>query len=93
MQGLNIGTHGLRSRGYERKRKMWAKEDANPLLANKHKPWAEFEEGLQRDFIRGRCHLNRNTMEYETNDKTKQLIVELVIYLSVATNNQVDYIS
>ena len=82
MRHLNIGTHGLRSRGYERKRKMWAKEDANPLLANKHKPWAEFEEGLQRDFVKARCHLNPNTMEYETDDKTKKLIVELVIYLS-----------
>jgi len=82
MQGLNIGTHRLGSRGYERKRKMWDKEDANPLLANKHKPWEEFEEGLQRDFIRARCHFNRNTMEYETDDKTKKLIVELVIYLS-----------
>ena len=82
MRNRNIGIHGLGSRGYERKRKMWAKEDANPLLANKHKPWAEFEEGLQRDFIRARCHFNRNTMEYETDDKTKKLIVELVIYLS-----------
>ena len=93
MQGLNIGTHGLGSRGYERKRKMWAREDANPLLANKHKPWAEFEEGLQRDFFRARWRLNPNTMEYDTDNKTKQLIVELVIYLSVATNNQVDYIN
>jgi hypothetical protein len=44
MRRMNIGSITLRSRGYDGKRPRWEKEDANPLMGAKIKPWAEFED-------------------------------------------------
>jgi hypothetical protein len=91
MHHMNIGSVPLGSRGYDRKRPMWEKEDVDPLIAAKIKPWVEFEDRRQREFIRTRCHRDTKTREYVTDKKMEQLIVELVIYLPVAFN-QVDNI-
>jgi hypothetical protein len=79
MSCMNIGSVTLGSHGYDRKRSRWEKEGADHLMGGKIKPWAEFKDRRQHEFIRARCHRDENTGEYVTYEMTEQLIVELVI--------------
>jgi hypothetical protein len=78
---MNIGSVTLGSRGYDYKRPRLEKEDASPLTAAKIKPWEDFEDWRQREFIRLGATQTKKTGEYVTNKKTEQLISELVIYV------------
>jgi hypothetical protein len=44
---MNIGSLTLGSRGYDCKSLRWEKEDPDPLMGGKIKPWAEFEDRRQ----------------------------------------------
>jgi hypothetical protein len=56
---MNIVSITLGSRGYDRKRPRWEKEDGDPLIVAKIKPWAEFEDQRQHEFIRAWCHRDK----------------------------------
>jgi hypothetical protein len=52
LQARNTPSHRLRSRGYEGKRHVWAKEDAERESHGIPDPLAEFTDPLECDWIR-----------------------------------------
>jgi hypothetical protein len=59
MHRMNKDSVTLGRRGYDRMRPTWEKEDADPLTATKIKPWEDFEDRWQLEFIKALCHRDK----------------------------------
>ena len=70
LQQRNIGCHHLGSRGYGRKRSIWAKEDAEAASLGIPDPLVEFTIPQERDVLRARHHWDPVKKVYETNAVT-----------------------
>ena len=81
LQSRNVGVHRLGSRGYEGKRHVWAKEDAERESHGIPDPLAEFTDPQERDFIRARYKWDKEKKVWYTDPITRKLIRLLVIIL------------
>ena len=85
MKGLkqrNMGCHHLGSRGYSRKRSIWAKEDAERESLGMPDPLVEFTIPLERDIIRAQYHWDPVNKVFDTYAVTKEFMrLQVIINL------------
>ncbi|KAM0917192.1 hypothetical protein ACQ4PT_009630 [Festuca glaucescens] len=68
MRDLNIGKHHLGSGGYRGKLPVWEKEDAELARLGKPNLWLKITDLQVRNFVRARYYLDKETMEFVTDD-------------------------
>ena len=82
LQQRNIGCHHLGSRGYGRKRSIWAMEDAEAASPGIPDPLAEFTVPQERDVRRARHRWDPVKKVYETKPVITEIMRLLVILVS-----------
>ena len=82
LQQRNIGCHHLGSRGYGRKRSIWAKEDAEAGSLGIPHPLAEFIVSQERDILRARHRWDPVKKVFEMNAVMTEFMRLLVILSS-----------
>ena len=82
LQQRNIGCHHLGSRGYGRKRSIWAKEDAECESLGIPDPLVEFTVPQEHDVLRARYCWDLVKKVFETNAVTMEFMRLLVILVS-----------
>ena len=82
LQGRNIGSHHLGSRGYGGKRSKWAKEDVEAASLGIPDPLADFTIPQERDVLWARHRWDPMKKVFEKNAVTKEFIRLLVILVS-----------
>ncbi|KAM0927897.1 hypothetical protein ACQ4PT_002140 [Festuca glaucescens] len=68
MRVLNLGKHHLGSGGYRGKIPVWEKEDAELARLEKPNPWLKITDLHVRNFVWARYYLDKETMEFVTDD-------------------------
>ena len=86
LQGRNIGSHRLGSRGYSRKRSKWAKEDTEAASLGIPDPLVDFTVPQERDVLRARHHWDPVKKVYETTP----IIMEFMRLLVILVSDQFD---
>ena len=81
LQARNTPPHRLGSRGYEGKRHVWAKEDAERESYRIPDPLAEFTEPQERDWIRARYKWDPVNKIFYTDPNTREFMRLLVIVI------------
>ena len=82
LQQRNMGCHHLGSRGYDGKRSIWAKEDAERESLGIPDPLAEFTVPQERDVLSARHRWAQVKKVLETNGLTTEFMRLLVILVS-----------
>ena len=82
LQQRNIGSHHLESRGYCRKRSIWAKQEVKAASLGIPDPLAEFTVPQERDVLRARHHWDPVKKVFETDPVTTEFMRLLVILVS-----------
>ena len=82
LQGKNIGSHHLESRGYGGKRSKWAKEDEERVTLGIRDPLADFTIPQERDVLRAQYHWDPVKRVFETDAVTTEFMRLLVILAS-----------
>ena len=73
--------HRLGSHGYEGKRAVWAKEDAERESHGMPDPLAEFTDPLEHDWIKARYKWDKVKKIFYTDPNTKEFMILLVIVI------------
>ena len=81
LQARNTPPHRLGSRGYEGKRAVWAKEDAERESHGIPDPLAEFTDPLEHDWIRARYKWDKVKKIFYTDPNTREFMRLLVIVI------------
>ena len=81
LQARNTPPHRLGSRGYEGKRHIWAKEDAERESHGIPDPLAEFTDPLEHDWIRARYKWDKVKKIFYTDPNTREFMRLLVIVI------------
>ena len=72
LQAMNIGHHHLGSGGYRTAEAKWNKEDEEYRSKGIENPFAKFEPGQVRNFIRARYHVDPKTKQLTADPAVKQ---------------------
>ena len=81
LQAKNMENHCLGSRGYTRKRPVWAKEDTEGECLGIPDPLAEFTDQQEHDFITARFSWDPKKKIFFTDGPTRNFMRLLVIIL------------
>ncbi|MDO5764026.1 MAG: hypothetical protein Q4P90_08540, partial [Bifidobacteriaceae bacterium] len=72
LQAMNIGHHHLGSGGYRTAEAKWNKEDEEYRSKGIENPFAKFEPGQVRNFIRARYHVDPKTKQLTADPAVKE---------------------
>lgn len=81
LQSRNTPVHLLVSHGYEGKRKVWSKEDAEHESLGIPRPVAEFTDPQERDWMRGRYKWDHINKIFYTDPNMREFMGLLVIVI------------
>ena len=81
LQARNTPPHHLRSRGYDGKRLVWAKEDTKRESLGVPDPLAEFTDPLEHDWIRARYEWDKVKKIFYADPNTSEFMRLLVIVI------------
>jgi hypothetical protein len=79
MRELNIGKHHLGSCSYRGKIPVWEAEDAELARLGKLNPWLKITDLQVRYCVRARYYLDKETMEFLTNDEDMKKFEEKLV--------------
>ena len=87
---MNIGHHHLGSGGYRTAEAKWNKDDEEYISKGIENPFAKFEPGQVRNFIRARYHVDPKTKQLTADPAVKEF--EEIVLSNLITADQLDCI-